>query len=55
MIAAIMLVSLTIAIVSFIHTILPQAPNTVYAQSKKNINSSVSNLATNGTFSKYFI
>ena len=50
MIAAIMLASLTIAIVSFIHTISPQASNAVYAQSsKKNINSSVYNLATNGT------
>ena len=56
MIAVILLASITIAIVSVIHTISPQASSAVYSQgSNKNINSSIYNLASNGTFSKYFI
>jgi len=52
MIAAIMFALLTIAIVSFIHTISPQASSAVYAQSsKKNINSSVYDLVSNGSLS----
>ena len=50
MIFVILLVSITIAIVSFIHTISPQASSAVYAQgSNKNINSSLYDLASNGT------
>ena len=50
MIIVILLVSITIAIVSVIHTILPQASSAVYAQgSNKNINSSLYDLASNGT------
>ena len=46
----ILLVSVTIAIVSVIHTISPQASSAVYAQgSNKNINSSLYDLASNGT------
>jgi cache domain-containing protein len=49
-IIVILLVSITIAIVSVIHTILPQASSAVYAQgSNKNINSSLYDLASNGT------
>ena len=50
MIIVILLVSITIAIVSVIHTISPQASSAVYAQgSNKNINSSLYDLASNGT------
>lgn len=46
----VLLVSVTIAIVSVIHTISPQASSAVYAQgSNKNINSSLYDLASNGT------
>ena len=49
-IAAIMLASLTIAIVSFIHTISPQASSALYAQKViRKISIPVYNLATNGT------
>jgi len=50
MITVILLASITIAIVSVIHTISPQALSAVYAQgSNKNINSSIYDLASNGT------
>jgi sensor domain CHASE-containing protein len=50
MITVILLASITIAIVSVIHTISPQASSVVYAQgSNKNINSSIYDLASNGT------
>ncbi|MDW0279922.1 MAG: cache domain-containing protein, partial [Nitrososphaeraceae archaeon] len=50
MTTVILLVSVTIAIVSVIHTISPQASSAVYAQgSNKNINSSLYDLASNGT------
>ena len=50
MIIVILLVSITITIVSVIHTISPQASSAVYAQgSNKNINSSLYDLASNGT------
>ena len=46
----VLLVSVTIAIVSVIHTISPQVSSAVYAQgSNKNINSSLYDLASNGT------
>ena len=50
MITVILLASITIAIVSVIHTFSPQASSAVYAQgSNKNINSSIYDLASNGT------
>ena len=50
MITVILLALITIAIVSVIHTISPQASSVVYAQgSNKNINSSIYDLASNGT------
>ena len=50
MITVILLASITIPIVSVIHTISPQAPSAVYAQGiNKNINSSIYDLASNGT------
>ena len=50
MITVILLVSITIAVVSFIHTISPQSSSAVYAQaSNKNINSSLYDLASKGT------
>ena len=50
MITVILLFSITIAVVSVIHTISPQASSTVYAQGRnKNINSSLYNLASKGT------
>ncbi len=46
----VLLVSVTIAIVSVIHTISPQASSAAYAQgSNKNINSSLYDFASNGT------
>ncbi len=50
MITVILLVSITIAVVSVIHTISPQSSSAVYAQaSNKNINSSLYDLASKGT------
>ena len=50
MITVILLASITIPIVSVIHTFSPQAPSAVYAQGiNKNINSSIYDLASNGT------
>lgn len=50
MIAVIFLASITISIMSVIHTISPQASSAVFAQSSnKNINSSIYNFASNGT------
>ena len=50
MITVILLVSITIAVVSVIHTISPQSSSAVYAQSSnKNINSSLYHLASKGT------
>jgi len=50
MITIILLISITIAVVSVIHTISPQSSSAVYAQSSnKNINSSLYDLASKGT------
>ena len=50
MITVILLVSITIAVVSVIHTISPQSSSAAYAQgSNKNINSSLYDLASKGT------
>jgi Cache domain len=50
MITVILLASITIPIVSVIHTFSPQALSAVYAQGiNKNINSSIYDLASNGT------
>jgi len=50
MITVILLVSITIAVVSVMHTISPQSSSAVYAQaSNKNINSSLYDLASKGT------
>lgn len=50
LITVVLLASITIAIVSVIHTISPQASSAVHAQgSNKNINSSIYDLASNGT------
>ena len=50
MITVILLISITIAVVSVIHTISPQSSSAVYAQgSNKNINSSLYDLASKGT------
>jgi len=50
MITVVLLVSITIAVVSFIHTISPQSSSAVYAQgSNKNINFSLYDLASKGT------
>ena len=49
MIAVILLTSITIAIMSVLHTISLQASSAVYSQGSNNINSSIYNLASNGT------
>jgi len=49
MIAVILLTSITIAIMSVLHTISLQASSAVYSQGSNNINSSIYDLASNGT------